>query len=94
MTDAQYGMLTGYAYYLLFSIAMTAQGYCIDRYSLNRVYVVGFGGLLGGAALLIQVRAQSLEMSWEAMHVGHVFLMLNKRSLIEGVHNKLLSPEA
>lgn len=55
MTDAQYGMMTGYAFYLLLSVSMTAQGYCIDKYSLNRVYVVGYGGLLGAAALLIQV---------------------------------------
>lgn len=56
MTDAQYGMLTGYAYFLLLSVAMVFQGYAIDRYSLNRMYVVGFGGVLGAGALLMQVR--------------------------------------
>ena len=55
MTDAQYGMLTGYAYYLLLSVAMIVQGYVIDKYSLNRMYVVGFGGVLGAAGLLMQV---------------------------------------
>ena len=55
MTDAQYGMLTGYAYYLLLSVAMVLQGYFIDKYSLNRMYVVGFGVLLGAAGLLLQV---------------------------------------
>ena len=69
MTDAQYGMLTGYAYYLIFSLSMFAQGYFIDRYLLNRVYVVGFSGLLGAGALIIQVRAgpliERLERSGE-----------------------------
>lgn len=55
MTDAQYGMLTGYAYYLLLSMAMILQGYVIDKYSLNRLYVVGCGGVLGAAGLLMQV---------------------------------------
>ncbi len=55
MTDAQYGMLTGYAYYLLLSVAMVFQGFIIDRYALNRMYVVGFGGLMGAAALFMQV---------------------------------------
>ncbi|BDA47321.1 hypothetical protein COCOBI_10-1670 [Coccomyxa sp. Obi] len=62
MTDAQYGMLTGYAYFLLLSVAMVFQGYTIDRYSLNRMYVVGFGGLLGAAALLMQGFAKDFNM--------------------------------
>ncbi len=55
MTDAQYGMLTGYAYFLVQGVAMVLQGYAIDFYSLNRVYVVGFGGVLGAGALFMQV---------------------------------------
>ncbi|BDA47322.1 hypothetical protein COCOBI_10-1680 [Coccomyxa sp. Obi] len=62
MTDAQYGMLTGYAYYLLLSVAMIIQGYVIDKYSLNRMYVVGFGGLLGAGALLMQGFAKDFNM--------------------------------
>lgn len=61
MTDAQYGMLTGYAYYLLFSLTMFFQGYFIDKYMLNRIYVVAFGGLLTAGALLIQARVRPLE---------------------------------
>ena len=80
MTDAQYGMLTGYAYYLLFSVSMTAQGYCIDKYSLNRVYVVGFGGLLGAAALLIQV---SWEDSGEQEQEVHFVVSLCFWRLVE-----------
>ena len=59
MTDAQYGMLTGYAYYLLLSVAMVIQGYVIDKYSLNRMYVVGLGGVLGAAGLFMQVRVSA-----------------------------------
>lgn len=55
MTDAQYGMLTGYAYFLVLGVSMVVQGYAIDRYGLNRVYVVGFGGVLGAGALFMQV---------------------------------------
>ncbi|BDA47320.1 hypothetical protein COCOBI_10-1660 [Coccomyxa sp. Obi] len=62
MTDAQYGMLTGYAYFLILGVALVSQGYIIDRYSLNRMYVVGFGGVLGAAALFMQGFAKDFNM--------------------------------
>ncbi|BDA47318.1 hypothetical protein COCOBI_10-1640 [Coccomyxa sp. Obi] len=67
MTDAQYGMLTGYAFWLVAGVAMVFQGYAIDRYSLNRVYVVGFGGLLGAGALLMQGFAKDFNMMLAGM---------------------------
>ncbi|CAL8472225.1 g11767 [Coccomyxa elongata] len=70
MTDAQYGMLTGYAYYLLLSVAMVIQGYVIDKYSLNRMYVVGFGGVLGAAGLLMQGFAKDFNMMLVGMLVS------------------------
>ncbi|EIE27065.1 MFS general substrate transporter [Coccomyxa subellipsoidea C-169] len=72
MTDAQYGMLTGYAYFLVQGVAMVLQGYAIDFYSLNRVYVVGFGGVLGAGALLMQGFAKDFNV----MLIGMLFSAL------------------
>ncbi len=72
MTDAQYGMLTGYAYFLLLSVAMIVQGYVIDKYSLNRLYVVGFGGVLGAAGLLMQVCVSA------AISCPHIYFVKSK----------------
>ena len=51
----QYGLVQGYAYYLVFGISMVAAGYITDKYKLNRVYVVAIGSGLTGAALVIEV---------------------------------------
>lgn len=55
LTDAQYGLLTGYAYYLLNAVAMALQGYFVEKYEMNRVKVVGYISLIGAGALILQV---------------------------------------
>ena len=52
----QYGLIQGYAYYLVYGLSMIAAGYVTDKYKLNRVYVVAIGSGLTGAALVIEVR--------------------------------------
>ena len=52
----QYGLIQGYAYYLVYGLSMIAVGYFTDKYKLNRVYVVAIGSGLTGAALVIEVR--------------------------------------
>ena len=52
----QYGLIQGYAYYLVYGLSMMAAGYVTDKYRLNRVYVVAVGSGLTGAALVIEVR--------------------------------------
>ena len=57
----QYGLVQGYAYYLVYGLSMMAAGYITDKYRLNRVFVVAIGSGLTGAALVIEVR-------WFGMH--------------------------
>ena len=52
----QYGLVQGYAYFLVYGLSMIAAGYVTDKYKLNRVYVVAIGSGLTGAALVIEVR--------------------------------------
>ncbi len=52
----QYGLIQGYAYYLVYGISMVAAGFITDKFKLNRVYVVAIGAGLTGIALIIQVR--------------------------------------
>ena len=103
MTDAQYGMLTGYAYFLLLSVAMVFQGYIIDRYALNRLYVVGFGGLLGAAALFLQVCVSALtpcsQTVQQLLHAGRGSRSLaqdyygdKRRRTVEGFLRNILVP--
>jgi hypothetical protein len=51
----QYGLIQGYAYYLVYGISMAAAGFITDKYKLNRVYVVAIGSGLTGIALVIEV---------------------------------------
>ena len=51
----QYGLIQGYAYYLVYGLSMMTAGYVTDKYRLNRVYVVAIGSGLTGAALVIEV---------------------------------------
>ena len=51
----QYGLIQGYAYYLVYGLSMMAAGFITDKYKLNRVYVVAVGSGLTGAALVIEV---------------------------------------
>ena len=53
----QYGLIQGYAYYLVYGLSMMAAGLMTDKYRLNRVYVVAIGSGLTGAALVIEVRS-------------------------------------
>ena len=55
----QYGLIQGYAYYLVYGLSMMAAGYITDKYKLNRCWVVGIGSGLTGAALVIEVRNTS-----------------------------------
>ena len=55
MTDAQYGMIEGYAYYLVFGLSMLAWGLIADKYKFNRVYLVVIGSVLTAASLVVQV---------------------------------------
>lgn len=52
----QYGLIQGYAYFLVYGLFMVAAGYIVDKYKLNRVYVVAAGSALTGVALVIEVR--------------------------------------
>ena len=52
----QYGLIQGYAYFLVYGLSMIAAGYITDKYKLNRVYVVAIGSGLTGIALVIEVR--------------------------------------
>ena len=52
----QYGLIQGYAYFLVYGLSMMAAGYITDKYRLNRVYVVAIGSGLTGAALVIEVQ--------------------------------------
>lgn len=52
----QYGLIQGYAYFLVYGLSMIAAGYITDKYKLNRVYVVAIGSGLTGVALVIEVR--------------------------------------
>ncbi len=52
----QYGLIQGYAYFLVYGLSMMAAGYVTDKYRLNRVWVVAIGSGLTGAALVIEVR--------------------------------------
>ena len=65
MTDAQYGMIEGYAYYLVFGLSMLAWGLIADKYKFNRVYLIVIGSVLTAASLVVQVcslgPAQSLH---------------------------------
>ena len=58
----QYGLIQGYAYYLVYGISMVAAGFITDKYKLNRVYVVATGSGLTGAALVIEV-SQLIRLS-------------------------------
>ena len=51
----QYGLIQGYAYYLVYGLSMMTVGYVTDKYRLNRVYVVATGSILTAVALVIQV---------------------------------------
>ena len=55
MTDAQYGMIEGYAYYLVFGLSMLAWGLIADKYRFNRVYLIVIGSVLTAASLVVQV---------------------------------------
>lgn len=55
LSDAQYGLLTGYAYYLFNAVAMSLQGYFVEKYEMNRIKFVGYISLIGAAALVLQV---------------------------------------
>ena len=52
----QYGLVQGYAYYLVYGLAMIAAGFITDKYKLNRCWVVGISSGLTGAALVLEVR--------------------------------------
>ena len=55
MTDAQYGLIEGYAYYLVFGLSMLAWGFIADMYKLNRVYLIVIGTVLTAASMIVQV---------------------------------------
>ena len=55
MTDAQYGMIEGYAYYLVLGLSMLLWGFIADKYKLNRVYLIVIGTILTAASLIVQV---------------------------------------
>ena len=55
MTDAQYGMIEGYAYYLVYGFSMLAWGLIADKYKFNRVYLIVIGSVLTAASLVVQV---------------------------------------
>ena len=55
MTDAQYGMIEGYAYYLVFGLSMLAWGLIADKYKFNRVHLIVIGSVLTAASLVVQV---------------------------------------
>jgi hypothetical protein len=57
LTDAQYGMLSGYAFYLISAGCTVLLGYVTDKYTLNRVMLTSAGSILTGAALVLMVRA-------------------------------------
>jgi hypothetical protein len=59
LTDAQYGMLSGYAFYLISAVCTVLLGYFTDKYTLNRVMLTSTGCLLTGASLVLIVRALS-----------------------------------
>ena len=57
MCVLQYGLIQGYAYYLVYGLSMMTVGYVTDKYRLNRVYVVAIGSILTGVALVIEVQS-------------------------------------
>jgi len=63
MYAMQYGLVQGYAYYLVYGLSMMAAGFITDKYRLNRVYVVAIGSGLTGAALVIEVRCFEMHSS-------------------------------
>lgn len=63
----QYGLIQGYAYYLVYGVSMVAAGFITDKYKLNRVYVVAIGSGLTGVALVIEV-SHLLRLS--SLHSG------------------------
>ena len=60
MTDAQYGMIEGYAYYLVSGLSMLAWGLIADKYKLNRIYLIAVGCVLTAVSLVVQVYSLGL----------------------------------
>ncbi|CAL5220856.1 g2941 [Coccomyxa viridis] len=86
MTDAQYGLIQGYAYYLVYGLSMMTAGYVTDKYRLNRVYVVAIGSGLTGAALVIEARANSFTM-----FLGGIVLNALTSSVVQNIPFTILS---
>lgn len=59
LTDAQYALLSGFAYYITVAVSMLAVGFAADRYSLNRVRLIAIGCATAALGALLMVSTKS-----------------------------------
>ena len=74
MSDAQYGMVQGYAYDFVFGVSMLAWGFIADKFRLNRVYLLVGGCAMTAVTLIMEVRCPTLadcDMAHAVQHPVH-----------------------